>query len=124
MDARKHLKNFDLKNSKYSCYLNKKIVNDIFDNDAYNFLYKIQDTILYTKDGGIILIDSGDDYDEYIKWRNKMHMRNDNWIEDRIKENPEETYWNVGKTGDLKNKKPHSDITSMRRYKHKDRNHK
>ena len=124
IDAREHLINFDLKNCKYSCYLNPEFVNDIYYNNAYRLLYKSIDNILYTNDGGIILIDSGDDYDEYKKWKNKMHMRNDNWIEDRIKENPEETFWNVNKTGDSTYKEPHSDITDMRRRKHKYSNRK
>ena len=125
LDARKHLINFDLKNSKYSCYLNPKFVNDIYYNNAYRLLYKSIDNILYTNDGGIIIIDSiNDDYDEYKKWKNKMHMRNDNWIEDRIKENPEEDYWDVGKTGDSTYKEPYSNATIMRRRKHRDSNHK
>ena len=124
IDARKHSINFDLKNCKYSCYLNPEFVNDIYINNAYRLLYKSIDNILYTNDGGIIIIDSVNDYDEYKKWKNKMHMRNDNWIEDRIKENPEETFWNVGKTGDSTYKEPHSDITDMRRRKHRDRDHK
>lgn len=124
MDARRNLTTFDLKNSKYSCYLNPKIVSDIYYNNAYMLLYKSKDIILYTNDGGIILIDSGDDKDNYRKWRDKMHMRNDNWIEDRIKENPEETFWNVNKTDDSTYRDPHSDVTGMRRFKHKNKNHK
>lgn len=124
MDARRNLTTFDLKNSKYSCYLNPKIVSDIYYNNAYMLLYKSKDIILYTNDGGIILIDSGDDKDNYRKWRDKMHMRNDNWIEDRIKENPEETFWNVNKTDDSTYRDPHSDVTGMRRFKHTNRNHK
>lgn len=123
-DARRNLTTFDLKNSKYSCYLDPKFVSDIYHNNAYMLLYKSKDIILYTNDGGIILIDSGNDKDNYRKWRDKMHMRNDNWIEDRIKENPEETFWSVNKTGDSTYRDPHSDITNMRRFKHKDKNHK
>lgn len=81
--------NFDLKNSKYKSYLSFKTRREIMDSDCYILLYNSRHSILYTNDGGIILLSNNGNSDDYQKWSKKIKMRNNNWKPDSLQQNPD-----------------------------------
>ena len=129
LDARKESDKFNLKNAKYVGYLNPEIYKDICDSGCYLIIYKSLDFILFTKDGGAIIINDGDEYlgKDYNEWVKKMKIRNNNWVEDEVSEKPENSLIMQAHKQDIRydrHKKPDEYATSMRRYKHINRNKK
>ena len=87
VDARMHA-NFDLQNSKYKSYLSFEICIEIANSDCYDLLYNSINSILYTNDGGIILLSHNGHDDDYKKWSKKIKTRNNNWRPDCFLQNP------------------------------------
>lgn len=126
-DARKLNNDFNLKNAKYLGYLKPEIFNDIIKNGCHRILFKSRDILLYTNDGGIIVVEGGDEFlgDDYNEWVKKMKIRNNNWIEDEVSEHPERDHWSVSKRDTKYNTiKPEWNATYMRRGKHTDNRNK
>ena len=120
-DARMNNSKFDLKNAKYAGYLNSETYTYIVQSGCSIILFKSQDLLLYTNDGGIIVVNYGDEYLEkdHTEWIKKMKFRNNNWIEDEVSEHPESDHWNVNKQYIRRDGvDPDRDVTFMRRRKH------
>lgn len=120
-DARKGSTYFDLKNAKYVGYLKPETISDIIDSDCYKIIFRSLDILLYTKDGGMIVVDKGDSYldNNYREWVKKIKNRDNNWIEDEVSEHPDEEFLNTGKRDEEYDYvTPNDDITSLRRWKH------
>jgi hypothetical protein len=81
--------NFDLQNSKYKSYLSYEIRKEITDSDCFDLLYNSIHSILYTNDGGIILLSHNGYDDDYKKWSKKIKTRNNNWRPNGFQQNPD-----------------------------------
>lgn len=113
---------FDLKNAKYVGYLNFETINDIINNNCYILLYNSLNLLLKTNDGGIIVIERGGELldKDYTEWLKKVKTRDNNWIDDKISEDPENNRsWNVAKKNVEINVEPDKNATQMRRHKHR-----
>ncbi len=113
---------FDLKNAKYVGYLKSETIYDIIYNNCYILLYNSLNLLLKTNDGGIIVIEHGGELldKDYTEWLKKVKTRDNNWIDDKISEDPENNrYWNVAKKNVEINEKPDKSATRMRRHKHR-----
>jgi hypothetical protein len=116
---------FDLVNCKYCGYISQEIVEIINTEFKCNLRlwYYIYTNILFTNDGGAIIIDNGDGnlgY-EHRKWIKKMKIRNNNWKEDLLNKNTGKNtkLWDKGSPEDVDDdKRPDGFDTSMRRSKH------
>lgn len=73
--------NYDLQNCKYVGYLSSETINEL---DDTNLLWLLREHLLYTNDGGAIVVDKTNEKKEIhtqSPWEKKVSDRNNKWIE-------------------------------------------
>jgi hypothetical protein len=91
---------YDLQKSQYKGYLSRNTVNEL---DNADLLFNLRKHLIFTNDGGAIVVDKASSYnnksywDDISNWENKVRTRNKKWGEnepnnERYKRNGEDKF--------------------------------
>ena len=82
--------NYDLQNAKYEGYLSSQTIQELVGTHLFS---KIQSWLLFTNDGGAIVVGETYSYEKNSAWNEKVKKRNQEWGED----GPNKDDFQVGK---------------------------
>ena len=82
--------NYDLQNAKYEGYLSSETIKELVGTHIFS---KIQSWLLFTNDGGAIIVGETYSYEKNSEWNKKVKKRNQEWGED----GPNKDDFQVGK---------------------------
>ena len=71
--------NYDLQNAKYEGYLSSQTIKELVSTPLFS---KIQSWLLFTNDGGAIVVGETYSYGKNSAWNEKVKKRNQEWGED------------------------------------------